>query len=405
MTVDHDRLRAEAAIYERYGEFKKLVMRLINENFEHQQNILSSYGSAEKIYRSLQLGLAALGIDGLAMRGEGAEAFWYCCFSGKYWKIREIIRQQINAIGTSTHQGIRHHGINVDGRSVNLIIVPVNGDSILVINPHRRTNMNEALATAWFPVAATYRELIRQYRRNFEKWNCGADVKRWRIAEEGIGSDRSGGDSGRANGALETITISLDLRKSTFAMEQAKDNAKFASWMNGLIAELTGHAKSRGAIFDKFTGDGVIVHFPVNPPWGEEEDRNVTLTKALRCAADLVGIVDKHLPDLRMNLHNNSGKFGAGVGMAMADAQWGMDANGQFMVVGKGVVGACRAADDAVAGRIRLVNSAYQPIAAIPDVKRGCFRLKSFKTKEFSKELDVSVWEVKASEVDGILPH
>jgi class 3 adenylate cyclase len=409
MSADEKKLRAEATIYERFGGFKAVIMRLIHDNFDRHQSIFSLYAKLMPLYCSLQLGISTLGVSGIAMRKKDSDSGLYCCFSRGFLKFRQKIRRAIASIAASECHSIRRHKISIQGNDINIIIVPVNGDTIFLINPHKPADQDDSLSTAWFPVAATYRELIRQYCTAATRWTYNAGEEWWREAEEANETLGRGKDDNSNDGTMETITISLDLRKSTFAMEQAKENQDFATWMSGLITKLTGHAQKCGAIFDKFTGDGVIVHFAVNPPWEKKKEGEdvlpQTLTKALRCAAQLVSIVEDELPGLRKILHNSSGKFGAGVGMAFADAQWDVDTNGQFMVVGKGVVGACRAADDAHAGKIRLVNSAYQPISAIPGVKLDRFRLKSFKTKEFSKDLDVSVWEVNASEVDSALPR
>jgi class 3 adenylate cyclase len=167
---------------------------------------------------------------------------------------------------------------------------------------------------------------------------------------------------GQAQGLRYTVTLSVDLRKSTLAMEQADDQRKFGEWLGELVESLTEICHENCGIFDKFTGDGGLMHFL------DEECRQIcekpAVVAALECARDLRARIAKLLPRMREIMQNDSELFGAGISIASGDAYWDLDHRWNPIVVGRGVVNACRICDKTPPGRIRLANRTYHLLRA-----------------------------------------
>ncbi|MEM7424453.1 MAG: hypothetical protein AAF441_00025 [Pseudomonadota bacterium] len=182
---------------------------------------------------------------------------------------------------------------------------------------------------------------------------------------------------------LPTITLSLDLRKSTIAMRESRDRKLYSYWIKAFVILLRKIADDNLAVFDKFTGDGVILHFledhidsvwpaclasapsearldmadnlkldfppgsPTSRRWRKQRLKRLRATYlAARCAKEMISATG-HLLDhlLRDNLRFTSNMVGSRVGIACDPAIWTADQDGNPIVVGEGVVHACRLTD------------------------------------------------------------
>jgi class 3 adenylate cyclase len=202
--------------------------------------------------------------------------------------------------------------------------------------------------------------------------------------------------------AWRTASLSLDLRKSTFCMEQADESGKFATWLDQLGQILTRIAHEHGGVFDKFTGDGALVHF-LERECEEILERPVMLS-ALACAVDMQTALDQHVSKLRELLRFDSELLGGGIGIDISDAFWKVDHRGNPITVGKGIVGACRICDTTPARRISLTNIAYEELRrAIGDeahlkqavLKNPHLRQELFASKEFKDEMKIRIWQFR----------
>lgn len=202
------------------------------------------------------------------------------------------------------------------------------------------------------------------------------------------------------NDPLATATLSLDLRKSTFCMEQADRPNRFADWLDQLGQILTRISHMHGGVFDKFTGDGALVHFL------ERECRKVfkrdAVVAALACAVDMQRALEFHLDKLRNLLRFDSKLLGAGIGIDVAPAFWKVDHRGNPITVGRGIVGACRICDGTPAKMISLTNIAYQELRKAAENDRYLRRVvlgsphlrrKVFVSKEFKDEMKIRIWQ------------
>lgn len=225
-----------------------------------------------------------------------------------------------------------------------------------------------------------------------------------RLAEAYWMSARNRGDGdlrtppweSRGKEAIRTVTLGFDLRKSTFCMDNADDPKKFAFWLDDMVQILMRIAHRYGGIFDKFTGDGALVHFLVQEPNGTN-----AVTHAVLCAVAMQKAINEHLARLRGFLRLDSEVIGGGIGVDIADARWMLDERDNPITVGRGVVYACRLMDSSKARKVRLTNIAYQDL---DDEKlKRLFVATRFTSKEFGPDLELNVWELENA-VDVPLP-
>jgi len=213
---------------------------------------------------------------------------------------------------------------------------------------------------------------------------------------------------GNGKTGCRTATLSIDLRRSTFCMEQADEGWMFGEWLDELVKILTAVTHNNGGVFDKFTGDGALVHFL-------ERECSVVYSKpavsaAVMCAIEMQVAVEFHLKRLRKFLRFDSGKLGAGVAIDVSEAFWSIDGSDSPIVVGRGVVGACRLGGGAQAKTIRLSNIAWQGLdQELKSRIKGAVEV-AIKTKEWPEEMEVLAWEFKAlispeSDIPKICEH
>ena len=62
----------------------------------------------------------------------------------------------------------------------------------------------------------------------------------------------------------ESFVISIDIRRSTDLMLKAKSAKDFSGFISELCTKLCDVIKTKGGVFDKFTGDGILASFPVS---------------------------------------------------------------------------------------------------------------------------------------------
>jgi len=191
-------------------------------------------------------------------------------------------------------------------------------------------------------------------------------------------------------GLVNTATLSLDLRKSTYCMEYARSEKEFGSWLDHFVEKMRAVTHLHGGVFDKFTGDGALVHFL------DRECREIfhqrAVDAAVHCAVDMQRAVEIHMRKLRSILHHDSQIFGAGIAIDVGKAFWSFD-HDMPIVVGKGVVGACRVGDKAPRQTVRLTNAAYMAISDTLRSRILQIERKPLTTKEATDELKLECWE------------
>jgi class 3 adenylate cyclase len=189
-----------------------------------------------------------------------------------------------------------------------------------------------------------------------------------------------------------TATLSFDLRKSTFCMEHADKHKKFGDWLDQMVEILTGVCHLHGGVFDKFTGDGALIHF-LQKEFVVVYENKDPVEAAMDCAVDMHRAIGIHLERLREFLRFDCQLLGAGIAIDISDTYWALDHRDNPITVGRGVVGACRLCDRTPAGKIHMTNIAYR--ALTPEIlnKLPHPRVVPLESKEFNKEMEITVWE------------
>ncbi|KAA0579641.1 adenylate/guanylate cyclase domain-containing protein [Azospirillum sp. B21] len=192
---------------------------------------------------------------------------------------------------------------------------------------------------------------------------------------------------------IDTITISLDLRKSTQMMEKAVQPEYFAKWLSAMVQVLRSIVHRHLGVFDKFTGDGILAHFLVRDirALSGEMPRSGVLA-AVSCADEMIEATSILLHAVQPFIRFDSGLFGAGVGIARDWAHWENDRDNQLIVVGTGVVDACRMSSGAKAGRILMTVNTFHNFmddGGCPGLK--C-RPKNFIAKGYPEDHQYRVW-------------
>lgn len=259
------------------------------------------------------------------------------------------------------------------------------------------------VASSLLPMLAS---AFRYRDSRFGAFSPAAAMRYW---EDAAISSRRQDDTGRSPETVrvppwdtdsklhETVTISVDLRRSTYCMEFAKSEEKFARWIHHLVVKMREVTHLHSGVFDKFTGDGCIVHF-LQSDFGNSGDGNElnAVDHALACAVDLQRAIEIHMRGLRKFLKHDSPVFGAGIAIDIGIAHWSsMRGDPAPIVVGKGVVGACRVGNRAPRLSIRLTNLAFHELCAEYRERLSGITRVNMETKEVPGSFPLECWEFK----------
>lgn len=192
---------------------------------------------------------------------------------------------------------------------------------------------------------------------------------------------------------IDTVTLSLDLRKSTQMMEKAVRPECFAKWLSAMVQVLRFIVHRHLGVFDKFTGDGVLAHFLVRDIQALTGENGRSAVRAAVCCADeMIEAIRTLLHAVQPFIRFDSGLFGAGVGIARDWAHWESDRNSQLIVVGTGVVDACRMSSGAKAGKILLTVNTFHNFMEDGSCSGLKWRQKDFVAKGYPEDHQYRVW-------------
>lgn len=257
------------------------------------------------------------------------------------------------------------------------------------------------------------------YHAGHKSQSAGEEKNQTAWAPPWNSSRRSSGElttEGGVPGRRSTVTLSFDLRRSTRAMDRMLDPKAFADWIEAMVIILRRIAIENNGVFDKFTGDGVLVHFledeckafdlkrpgmtGFDPDNSDKNDWRTSdsngghyaAADAIACAFEMVQAIDAHAKILEGIARKDDLNFGAVAAIAKGLVQWSVNRDGDPIVVGPSVVDACRYTDGAKKGEVR----------ASPHV--------TYLLKEAGLKLDVKQKEFKSKETgdkdrDAIITH
>jgi len=161
---------------------------------------------------------------------------------------------------------------------------------------------------------------------------------------------------------IQMFVMAADIRGSPTLMKEAVRFERFALVMDKFVTSVRRGIRSSGGWFDKFTGDGFLAYWIVQPaPPDEYEERFVQTTgDVAHTAHSLIDLFHRRvLEDFRSNSRNLS----AGVGLAM-----GLDAGPGYLVK---IADELTIVGSPVVGAVRMVTAAALPQEIVANVYLG----------------------------------
>src|SRR3989454_2350128 len=161
---------------------------------------------------------------------------------------------------------------------------------------------------------------------------------------------------------IQMFVMAADIRESTTLMKEAVRFERFALVMDKFVSAVRRGIRGSGGWFDKFTGDGFLAYWIVQPAPPEEYDERFVQTTGdvAHTAHTLIELFHRRvLEDFRSNSRNLS----AGVGLSMglgAGPGYLVKIADELTIVGSPVVGA-----------VRMVTAATLPQEIVANVYLG----------------------------------
>lgn len=219
----------------------------------------------------------------------------------------------------------------------------------------------------------------------------------------------------RPEGNTYTCTLALDLRRSTFGMDLASSPKSYADWIEAFVLILKTISGDNLGVFDKFTGDGAIVHFMADDCEGlcrkgpDVEPRKIrrgtdAARLAVKCGWEMIYALGCHMRCLERILKLHNKHLGPAIGIAIDEACWSVDRYGNPIVLGPGVVHACRAGDGAPANTMRLTPITLTLLDEMVPGTPLAYQVP-FETKEYKADAGVRIFEMQQPPFGLCRPH
>jgi class 3 adenylate cyclase len=161
---------------------------------------------------------------------------------------------------------------------------------------------------------------------------------------------------------IQMFVMAADIRESTTLMKEAVRFERFALVMDKFVTSVRRGIRRSGGWFDKFTGDGFLAYWIVQPASADEyEERFVqTAGDIAHTAHSLIDLFHRRvLEDFR----NNSRNLSVGVGLSM-----GLDAGPGYLVK---IADELTVVGSPVVGAVRMVTAAALPHEIVANVYLG----------------------------------
>src|ERR671937_832360 len=162
---------------------------------------------------------------------------------------------------------------------------------------------------------------------------------------------------------LQMFVMAADIRESTLLMKEAVRFERFAFTMDKFVSAVRRGIGTPGGWFDKFTGDGFLAYWIVQPSSdeaGDPRDFAQAAGNIAHTAHELIELFHRRvLEDFRRNSRNLSEGVGLSIGLD-AGPGYLVQIAGDLTIVGPPVVGA-----------VRMVTAASRPREIIANVFLG----------------------------------
>lgn len=194
---------------------------------------------------------------------------------------------------------------------------------------------------------------------------------------------------------IETTSLVFDLRKSTMALEQLRDDE--VGLFSGFIKEVVAIAKQsifeQGGFFDKETGDGIVAHFTdFALPGTEIPPASV---RAFFAAKALIRCVHAKCDAFQSKLRMGVGGLGASVGLHSGKAVWICEKN-LVSAYGESVILAARLCGEADLRAAFISNYEFQKLLRLlPPEEVSGFERKSYSGKEYQERSRLFGYELR----------
>lgn len=185
---------------------------------------------------------------------------------------------------------------------------------------------------------------------------------------------------------MDTTSLIFDLRKSTMALEQLRDEdiGLFSSFIKEIVAAAKQAVFAEGGFFDKETGDGMVAHF-CDFALPEEAGIKPTPVRAFTAARKLIKAVHAICHGFQEHLNMGVGGLGASVGLHSAKAVWVCEEN-LVSAYGESAIMASRLCAEAEIGAIFVSNYEFQKLAkCLPAEEISRFERQAYVGKEYSE--------------------
>jgi class 3 adenylate cyclase len=186
------------------------------------------------------------------------------------------------------------------------------------------------------------------------------------------------------------LVISIDIRHSTFLMENIIDTEKYAEMMSAINKKIIEKTKEYFGIFDKFTGDGALLFF------SEVISGDDYIKQGLFCAQDVIDNVREIIQEYKNVFYKFPYKVGAGIGIDIGEAVGIgiiMEKNicEEATYLGRCVVNACRIGNSSF-NNILIGSHGYNLL--INKYKDGFIKNENEKECEYKHSIPIKAYEI-----------
>ncbi|MGQ0589138.1 MAG: hypothetical protein ACT4N8_06345 [Sphingosinicella sp.] len=216
---------------------------------------------------------------------------------------------------------------------------------------------------------------------------------------------KGGAERGRVRYApIDTTSLVFDLRKSTIALEQLRDEN--VGLFSAFIKEVVGVAKeavfAQGGFFDNETGDGIVAHFC---DFGLPLDAAIkpASLRAFAAAQELIRAVHRICHQFQELLNMGVGGLGASVGLHSGKAVWICEDN-IVSAYGESAIMASRLTAEADIGAIFVSNYEFQNLArCLPAEEVSRFERHPYVGKEFNDRAQLYGYVIQVADPPNVV--